>query len=101
MAAPLVIAALISAGTQLLMNRNQPAGQFQPASFNRVPAPTFQPPPVQQPGGDLSSLVMEAFLRGQTGLGAINRGNVGSTIGRTSLSNFEPARVPDFNPTRF
>ncbi len=99
MPAPLVVAALIGAGTQLLTNRNQPASGFQPASFNKTQVPAFQPPPPPQPqqGGALSA-IMQAFLQRQQGLGPIGRGNVGNTIGRTGLSNFAPATNPGFSP---
>ncbi len=98
MPAPLVVAALVSAGSQLLMNRNQPAGQFQPASFNRVPAPTFQAPPTQRPGGDINSLVMEAFLRSQMGTGA---SPFATPRGPTGLGDFNPMRQPPPIQSRF
>ncbi len=92
MAAPLVVAALISAGTQLLMNRNQPTGQFQPASFNRPPAPTFQPPPTVQQENPLQSMIMKAFLKKQTGLGATP--SMPMPRGPTGLGDFGPMRQP-------
>lgn len=93
MPAPLVVAALISAGSQLL--KKQPAPQFQPARFGKVSAPTFQPPPQQT--SPFSGAVMEAFLRKKLGLG-VSQGNVGQTIGSTGLSDFELASGPSFNP---
>ena len=98
MPAPLVVAALIGAGAQLLTNKSkQPVPPFQPASFDKVPAPTFQPPPQQT--DPFASAVMDAFLGSQLGLG-VSRGNVGRTIGRTGLSDFELQRGQTFNPTR-
>ena len=91
MPAPLVVAALISAGTQLLMNRNQPTGQFQPASFSRSPTPAFQPPPAQR-GNPLQSMIMEAFLKKQTGLGATP--SMPMPRGPTGLGDFGLMRQP-------
>ena len=96
MPAPLVVAALISAGSQLLTNKSkQPVQQFQPASFDKTPVPAFQPPPQQS--NVFSSAVMDAFLRKQLGLGHTG-GSVGQTVGRTGLGDFELASDPGFNP---
>ncbi len=102
MPAPMVVAALIGAGTQLLKNLGQPAPAFQPPQFggNRLPV-AFQPPPQQaDPFAGARSAIMDAFLQRQLGLGEAPGGGFGAGFGPPRLSGFNlrQSTLPPFSP---
>lgn len=100
MPAPLVVAALISAGSQLLTNKSkQPVPSFQPARFaDSPPAPAFQPSPQQ--ASPFSGAVMDAFLRKKLGLGTDVEPAGAANFAGAQVGGQIPAFDPNFMPIR-
>ena len=76
------VAAAMMLGQQLMKNLRQPKPGFAPTTFGgRAPRPSYQAPSYQAPqgGGGIRSMIMDAFLKSQMGVGA-------------TPSNFAPPR---------